>query len=84
MRASGIAEVWDALTTRWDTLRDTRALDRARAAQARDWLWAEVRDGMAATLATNDEVRALEASVVAGEISAARAAHRLLAAQRAT
>jgi LAO/AO transport system kinase len=82
LTGAGIPALWEAITARWETLRETGALERGRRAQTRDWLWAEVRDGMLANLAADGEVHALEARVAAGELSAARAAQQLLAAQR--
>ncbi|HXH58360.1 methylmalonyl Co-A mutase-associated GTPase MeaB [Iamia sp.] len=79
---SGIAEVWDAVTTAHAALRSSGALDRQRAGQARAWLWSELRGAIELRLRTDAAVaRALpevEAEVEAGTLTPALGAARLL------
>jgi LAO/AO transport system kinase len=79
---TGVGEVWQAIETRWNMLRDSGALKRARAAQARQWLWAEVREGVVTTLAGDarvaELVAELEGKVGEGAVSPARGAQQVL------
>ncbi len=45
--AHGIDELWAAVTRRYEALRQGSALADRRAEQAREWMWREVREGLA-------------------------------------
>jgi GTPase len=78
----GIAEVWTAVEAHARAARESGALAARRADQARDWMWSEVTETLVervrADARTRRDVDALEADVVAGRISPAAAARRLL------
>ena len=77
----GIAEAWATLSARRERLRQDGRLAAQRAAQAGDWMWSEVREGVvAATSAGPFAARAadLEARVRGGETLAEDAADELL------
>jgi GTPase len=78
----GIAEVWDAVQRAHATLRDSGALERLRAEQARAWLWSEVTATLLHRVRHDPGVQArldeVEAAVAAGTLSPGVAAARLL------
>ncbi len=78
----GIAEVWDAVQRAHAILRDSGALDRLRAEQARAWLWSEVTATLLHRVRHDAGVRArlagVEGAVAAGTLSPGVAAARLL------
>ena len=80
----GIAEVWEAVQRAHRVLRDSGALDRLRAEQARAWLWSEVTATLLHRLRHDPGVQArlaeVEAAVAAGTLSPGVAAARLLEA----
>ncbi len=82
----GVAEVWDAVGAAHQALTGSGALDRQRAAQARAWLWAEVRGALELRLRTDPAVAAalpeVEAEVGRGELTPSAGARRLLARLR--
>ncbi|MEZ5181989.1 MAG: methylmalonyl Co-A mutase-associated GTPase MeaB [Acidimicrobiales bacterium] len=82
----GIPEVWDEVVAIHGHLRDSDALRRLRAEQAKAWLWDELRSGLLERFRASPAVRAelhrLEQEVVAGQVSPTAAAQRLLAADR--
>jgi LAO/AO transport system kinase len=82
LEGTGIADVWTAVEAHARAARESGALAARRAEQARDWMWSEVTETLVervrADARTSRDVDALEADVVAGRISPAAAAHRLL------
>jgi LAO/AO transport system kinase len=79
---SGIAEAWDAALRHQQALSGSGELEKLRATQARDWMWAEVQDSLIADLREDARVRehlpALDDAVTSGRLPAAAAAERLL------
>jgi LAO/AO transport system kinase len=79
---TGIAEAWDVVLRHHDALTAGGQLAERRAAQARGWMWSEVRERLLADLQESPEVRdqlpALEAAASSGSLPAAAAADRLL------
>src|SRR5262249_34861640 len=86
LERTGISEMWAVVVEHVDAARASGALERRRAEQAREWMWAEVTDTLVDRLRADPEVRALvtamEEDVAAGRCSPAAAAQRLLAAYR--
>ncbi len=82
----GVAEVWSTISTGYETLRSSGALDRMRAAQARRWLWSEVSDTLVHRLKADPSVarliEELEQQVGDQAITPAKAAEQILAAYR--
>ena len=82
----GIAEVWDAVERFRAALAAGEGLDTLRAAQARGWLWRELREGLVDALRADPEIRkrlpALEEDVAAGRTTPGAAARDLLAVFR--
>ena len=78
----GIDRVWSAIEAHEAMLRTSGELGARRAEQARDWMWSEVNDGLLDALAGDPavaaEMGALEEGVVAGALSPAAAAQRIL------
>jgi len=80
LEGRGIDEVWAAV----DDFRAAVAaeLEPRRAAQARDWMWAEIGEGLLERLKADPEAAAvaarLEADVVGGTVPAPVAAERVL------
>jgi LAO/AO transport system kinase len=78
MTGEGIRDAWEAIRGVHGAL----DLDQHRSAQARSWLWDEVRETLLDELRTDPAVAeltpALEARVTAGSLSPAAAAARLL------
>jgi len=78
----GIDRVWSAIEAHEAMLRTSGELGARRAEQARDWMWSEVNDGLLDALAGDPavaaEMGALEEDVVAGALSPAAAAQRIL------
>lgn len=81
LEESGLQRAWDEMLALADWRRDTGHWDRIRAAQARFWFEAEVREGLLARLRrepVRGAMQALATRVEAGEITAAAAATELL------
>jgi len=82
IEGAGIDDAWDAVLRHQKALGESGELDRRRARQARDWMWAEVQDSLLADLREDPKVRErmpeLEAAAAAGRLPAATAAERLL------
>ncbi len=82
LTGKGIDEAWQWVETFRTTMAPTGALAVRRAAQARAWMWSEIREGLMETLKANravaDCLPALEADVGEGRITPAAAARRLL------
>jgi LAO/AO transport system kinase len=85
---TGLDEVWEQVRRHRDTLEAAGVLAARRRRQLIGWTWAMVRDGLLAQLRESPAVRALapelEQQVLDGELTAALAAERILAALRAT
>lgn len=78
----GIAETWETALRYRDTLEANGQLTARRAAQARAWMWSEVKDNLVGALHSDPEVTeripALEAAASEGRIPPAIAARQLL------
>ncbi len=78
----GIDRVWSAIEAHEAMLKTTGVLEARRAEQAREWMWSEVNDGLLDALAADPavaaEMSALEEDVLAGTVSPAAAAQRIL------
>ncbi|CAN5288275.1 methylmalonyl Co-A mutase-associated GTPase MeaB [soil metagenome] len=78
----GIAEVWQTVTAAHHHLDDSGQLDGLRAAQARAWLWDEIRAGLTerfrADRGVATELGRLEVAVHSGEVAPTTAAQELL------
>ena len=87
VEGAGIGEVWDAVLEHHDALSAAGDLERRRRDQARAWLWSEVTDRLTTSFRHDPDVAArlpaLEAQVVAGDVSPTTAALELVAAYRA-
>jgi len=82
----GVPEVWNAIEAHRAVLAGSGELEARRAAQATEWMWSEVTEGLLDELRHDShvarEVRRLEKAVAAGSLSATEAAQRLLRAFR--
>ncbi len=82
MNGSGLDEAWKRIEAFRKTLGDSGEIDRRRSAQALDWLWTEVGEGLIAALKQNADIRAalpsLERGVADGKVPPAIAARRLI------
>ncbi len=82
LTGEGIDDAWDAVRNVYDRRADDGELARRRSAQARSWLWDEVRETLLDDLRTDPGVAGLapdlESQVTAGTLSPAAAAQRLL------
>jgi LAO/AO transport system kinase len=80
----GVGEVWDAVLAQRAVLATSGELERRRRAQAREWMWSLVEEGLAHALRGHTSVAAaiprLEAAVEAQAVTPAAAARELLAA----
>jgi len=83
----GIGDVWQAAVTLRNQLVDSGELETRRSEQLRSWFWSEVRQQLFERVLLDGEQRTrsteLEALVVAGAVSAGRAATDLLDARQA-
>jgi LAO/AO transport system kinase len=81
LEGTGLPELWDAVTTRWDALSASGELARLRADQARAWMWDEVAQGLRehAAQSAGDRGRELERQVADGLLLPHLAAAQLLA-----
>jgi LAO/AO transport system kinase len=80
-QGTGVAEVWTAITGIHGLLRETGQLDQLRAAQAKAWLWDEIRAELQQRFRTTHpraEIEAVERAVMDGSISPTVAAQQLL------
>jgi LAO/AO transport system kinase len=86
LEGTGLDEVWRQLAHHQDTLDAGGELAARRQRQQIRWVWAMVRDTLLGELRTSPQVRGLapdvEREVVAGTLTPALAAERLLAAFR--
>jgi len=80
IEGTGLPELWETITARWDALAASGELARLRGAQARAWLWDEVAQGLRehAEHAAGSRGRELEQEVAAGRTLPHLAAARLL------
>jgi LAO/AO transport system kinase len=80
----GIGEAWQRVEAFRSIMGDNGATVRRRAAQAREWMWSEIREGLTGALRANPAVAQklpiLEDDVSAGRITPAAAARKLLEA----
>jgi LAO/AO transport system kinase len=80
----GVGEVWKAALAQRATLEASGELERRRRAQAREWMWSLVEEGLARALREHPAVAAaiprLEAAVEAQEVTPAAGARQLLSA----
>ena len=80
----GIDELWDTIQQHRATLDAAGALEPKRAGQRRRWLQSMLREGLVEAIRTHPAVQAIqedvENEVVAGRMTAARGAGRLLSA----
>lgn len=79
---TGIEKAWDTVLRHRQVLESTGEFDQRRSAQARGWLWSEVRDSLIGALQRDPEVRKripeLEAAASDGSIPPTTAARQLL------
>jgi LAO/AO transport system kinase len=84
LTGAGVDEVWARVVDHQDRRRASGALDERRRTQQVRWTWGMVRDGLEHRLRSHPAVRAmapdLEQAVLAGELTPALAAGRLLEA----
>jgi LAO/AO transport system kinase len=82
LTGEGLAEVWAKVVEHQDRARASGALDERRRAQQVRWTWQLVHDGLEHRLREHPAVRSsapdLEEAVLAGELTPALAARRLL------
>jgi LAO/AO transport system kinase len=78
LEGTGIGDVWEAIEGAVADADASGARARRRAAQACDWMWAEISDTLLDRVRQAPELEALERDVAAGRISPAAAARRLL------
>ena len=82
LTGDGLAEVWAKVVEHQDRARASGAFDERRRAQQVRWTWQLVRDGLDSQLRAHPDVRAavpdLEKQVLAGELTPALAARRIL------
>ena len=83
IEGKGLEEVWDTVRRYEDVMRETGTLTEMRAAQARAWMWTELREGLMAHVRTHKGAKrrlaSLEGEVARGEITPTAAARELLA-----
>jgi LAO/AO transport system kinase len=79
---AGVADVWELVGQHQQALKESDELARRRAAQARDWMWAEIGDSLLAALQGEPQVSRhipeLETAVSEGRLAPATAAAQLL------
>ena len=82
LEGTGIDELWSTVEEFRSALDGTGELDRRRAEQAREWMWSEVSESLMDALRHDERVSdladRLEATVTAGELPPASAAHQIL------
>jgi LAO/AO transport system kinase len=84
LAGTGVDEAWAEVERFHAHLREGGELERLRAAQAVEWMWAEMRERLVESLRADEHVAAkladVERAVRAGKVSPTTAAHELLAA----
>jgi len=82
VKGEGLSEIWKAACEHHNALSGAGDLDRLRAAQARAWMWTEIREGLFAALKSDQKAAALipqlEEDVAEGRATPTAAARRLL------
>jgi len=80
IEGGGMHELWDAVVARWNALASSGELAQLRTAQARQWMWDEVAQGLRehAERAAGERGRALERQVAEGLLLPHLAAAALL------
>lgn len=82
LNETGIEESWRTVLEYRETMHEHGEIAARRAAQARDWMWAEIRDSLAERFRASTRVReqldAIERDVTAGRLPPTTAAQRLL------
>jgi LAO/AO transport system kinase len=82
LKGEGLAAVWKAACEHHDALAGAGELTRLRAAQARAWMWTEIRAGLFAALKADGRaaklIPELESDVAEGRATPTAAARRLL------
>jgi LAO/AO transport system kinase len=88
LEGRGVDDMWQTVEEFRASLSESGALDRRRAEQARDWMWAEVSESLLESLRGDDEVATLaerlERDVAEGAVSPTAAAQEMLRAFRGT
>ncbi len=86
LEGRGVDELWRVLEEFRTSMDESGALERRRAEQAREWMWAEVSESLLESLRHDDRVAALaeqlEGEVAAGSVSPSAAAQQMLRAFR--
>lgn len=84
LHGAGIGELWDSVSQFSALMRQSGALERTRAQQAKRWMWKEVRETLLERFCTSPRVIRLiaecEDQVSGGALTATQAAQRLLEA----
>jgi LAO/AO transport system kinase len=79
---TGIAEAWAHVEEFRKRFTENGWIAARRAEQAKEWMWAEIRESLTASLSDNKAVKArlkeLEAAVVNGEAAAGDAAQEIV------
>lgn len=82
LKGQGLAEIWAAALDHRKALSEAGELDKLRAAQARAWMWTEIREGLFAALKADrraaELLPELEVDVAEGRATPTAAAKRLL------
>jgi LAO/AO transport system kinase len=76
---AGLEDVWSTVERHRETLVEAGELDRLRADQAVDWLWADVGDRLLSAARRHPDAAALVEEVRAGRLPPSTAAAKLLA-----
>ncbi len=79
---NGLAEAWECILSHNQMLRESGKLELSRSSQSRDWLWAEVKDGLLQIFNANENVLqripTLESDVMTGRTPPTVAAQQLI------
>ncbi len=82
IKGEGLADVWKAVRDHHEALKGAGELDRQRKAQAKAWMWTEIREGLFAALKADERaerlIPSLEADVAEGRATPTAAARQLL------
>ncbi|ABS63324.1 LAO/AO transport system ATPase [Parvibaculum lavamentivorans DS-1] len=82
LKGEGLSEVWEAAQSHHEALSGAGELTRLRAAQARAWMWTEIREGLLGALKADPKAAKLlpelEREVAEGLTTPTAAARRLL------
>lgn len=83
LQGDGIAEVWNNVETFMKTQTEGGLLEKRRAAQAKAWMWKEIREALLQRFQENPRVMAhvadIEKAVISGGKTVTQAAEKLLA-----